>query len=248
MGGNLIDKSDLKKLVSMYYDIQDIRIRTENRIRQLNVDYGIDPYFLRKMELIISDRIKEAIKDEPIYKHFLSKIKGIGPILSGAVIAYFDPHKADHPSSFWRYAGLHVVDGRAPRRTRGAKIDWNPKVKTLCWKIGMSFIKFKTPFYSDLYYDYREAENVKLNFPLSNPTQCKLYNECPAKRNPPCKMHIHLRALRKTVKRFLVDLWLMWRKLEGLPLSKPYPIGILGHDPLPKSPYVDEDIYTWLTK
>lgn len=235
----MVNRGDLKKLVSMYYDVQDIRIRTVNRMRRLNVDYNLDPEFLKKFELLIADRIRELIKDEPIYTEFLSKIKGLGPVLSGAIIAYFDPSKAEHVSSFWKYAGLHVVNGEAPRRTRGRKTEWNPKVKTLCWKIGMSFLKAKTPFYSDLYYEFKDYENNKLNNPIENYKNCPLWQEgrCKAKGTPACKQHIHLRALRKMVKRFLSDLWIKWRKLEGLPVTEPYVIDVLKHNK-EESPYL----------
>jgi len=35
--------------------------------------------------------------------------------------------------------------------------------------------------------------------------------------------------MRFTVKRFLADLWTQWRKLEGLPTTKPYAHTIMGH-------------------
>jgi hypothetical protein len=31
------------------------------------------------------------------------------------------------------------------------------------------------------------------------------------------------------VKRFLVDLYVKWRELEGLPVSKPYVVDVLKH-------------------
>ena len=36
-------------------------------------------------------------------------------------------------------------------------------------------------------------------------------------------------ALRKMGKQFELDLWLAWRRLEGLPMRKPYVIDKLGH-------------------
>jgi len=48
-------------------------------------------------------------------------------------------------------------------------------------------------------------------------------------KNPPCREHINNRARRKMVKQFIADLWVKWRKLEGLPVSEPYAVAILGH-------------------
>lgn len=41
--------------------------------------------------------------------------------------------------------------------------------------------------------------------------------------------HVHNYAVRKMVKLFLACLWLVWRDMEGLPVTCPYPIDILGH-------------------
>lgn len=41
--------------------------------------------------------------------------------------------------------------------------------------------------------------------------------------------HIHNRALRKLIKLFIACLWLIWREIEGLPLTKPYAIEKLNH-------------------
>lgn len=42
--------------------------------------------------------------------------------------------------------------------------------------------------------------------------------------------HVHYQALRKMIKLFLACFWLVWRQVEGLPVSKPYAIDKLGHD------------------
>ncbi|RLI41853.1 hypothetical protein DRO69_11085 [Candidatus Bathyarchaeota archaeon] len=242
----------IRTLVEIYYDVQDVRIRTFNRLRQFGEVRGVNPYHLKRLELEIREYIHNEIKDLPIVKNFLSLIRGIGPILAGGLLSYFDVRKADRPSGFWRYAGLHVVNGRAPRRQRGKKIDWNPKIKDLClWKLGRSFLMFHTPFYSEIYEKAREIETAKLRNPIENPKNCPLYDECLQRRKrraerlgkqvkkPACKLHIHYRALRKMVKRFLVDLWVVWRKIEGLPVTKPYAIEKLKHHEI-KSPYVEE--------
>ena len=41
------------------------------------------------------------------------------------------------------------------------------------------------------------------------------------------KGHAHNRAVRKMVKTFLLDLYLNWRKAEGLPISEPYSVAII---------------------
>ena len=41
--------------------------------------------------------------------------------------------------------------------------------------------------------------------------------------------HIDKRAKRKMIKLFTAHLWTIWRKAEGLPITKPYSDTILGH-------------------
>jgi len=56
--------------------------------------------------------------------------------------------------SLWHYCGLHVVDGRSPRKTKGKQADWNPKARTLLlMPSGMAemIIKHRTPKYRDIY-------------------------------------------------------------------------------------------------
>ncbi len=44
--------------------------------------------------------------------------------------------------------------------------------------------------------------------------------------------HVHMQAQRKMIKLFLACLHIVWREAEGLPPTKPYAFGILGHDPV----------------
>ena len=133
-------KEKIRTLVEVYYDVQDVRIRTFNRLRQFGRIEGVDPHHLKKLEAEIRQYIWNEIKDLPIVEKFLKNIRGIGPVLAGGLVTLFDINKADRPSGFWHYAGLHVVNGKAPKRKRGKKLDYNPKAKVLCWKLGRSFL------------------------------------------------------------------------------------------------------------
>jgi hypothetical protein len=226
----------VRALVEVYYDIQEVRIRSFNRLRQIGEVKGVSPKHLKLLEQEIKLYIQAQIKGHPLTV-YLRGIRGIGPILAGGLISYFDVHKAPHISSFWKYAGLSVEENRAVRRKRGEKTDYNPTVKVLMWKIADSFIKQRTPFYRDIYDNAKTEENKKLNNPLENPQNCPIYNECVKRlkktKTPACKMHIHRRACRRMVKRFLSDLWVFWRNLEHLPVSEPYAVAILHHSSQP---------------
>jgi len=236
-----VNREAIRQLVEIYYDVQDVRIRSFNRLRQVGEVKGVNPDILKQLENQIKDYIAAEVKDIPIVRVFLKPIKGIGPILSGGLLAWLDPHKADHASSFWRYCGLHVVDGEAVKRKKGQKLGFPVRLRVLTWKIAKSFVRTRTPFYRDIYDEAKVKENEKLGNPIADPQNCPLYAQCVERlkqkaertqqsiKKLPCKQHIDYRAMRKMVKRFLADLWAAWRKLEGLPVSEPYAVAILHH-------------------
>ena len=270
-------KALIRSLVELYYDDQDTRMRGFSRLRAVNLRHfveqngrkptkeeklamlkefiattGIDPNITLALEKQIRNYLRNEVKDVPIVKHFLSQIRGFGPILSAGLYAYFNPYgndanPADHPSSFIKYAGLHVdKDGKAIRKERDKKLEFNPKVRVLLWKVAASFLKAHTEPYADIYYHWKPLEIAKLNNPLKDPRNCPLYEGCAKRlkakaervgREPkamPCKAHIHYRACRHMQKRFLIDFWIQWRQLEGLPVNKPYAVAVLGHEDHPE--------------
>lgn len=134
----------------------------------------------------------------------------------------------DTVSKFWAWWGLHVVDGKAPRRSRGNTINWNSALRTLAWKIGKQFI-LQGEDYREIYDEYKE-KLTKDRLPIG---KCSQYQEClenlKKRKKPACKGHIDAMARRYAVKMFLSHLWIRWRKMEGLPVREPYVIDKLGH-------------------
>jgi len=208
---------------------------------------------IAKAEKSLEEQYKPIVKwwveKHPAYINFLSNIKGLhGPILSGGLLALFDIRKADHPSSFWKYAGLAPVEGRGVRKVHGQKFDFNPQARTLCWKIEDSFIKQRTPKYSETYYRVKPKEMNKHCWMRGCTVtgkdnkgkdiidhKCECWQWSKEKKNwvyEKCKSptaHVDNRAKRIMIKEFLQDFWLAWRKLEGLPISEPYAIAVLKH-------------------
>ena len=85
---------------------------------------------------------------------------------------------------------VRVAQGR-PRR--GERASYDMEAKTICYLIGVSFVRCGGP-YRDVY-DERKAHLAST------------HPEWPAKR-------MHLAAVRATVKRFLADLWVAWHEAE----------------------------------
>jgi len=101
-----------------------------------------------------------------------------------------------------------TVERVAAKRKAGQIANWNSFLKTLCWKIGESFVRCGGR-YRDIFDDAKHADTIK------HPDYSK--------------GHIHARAKRKATKIFLSHLWEKWREMEGLPVREPYVIEKLGH-------------------
>jgi len=154
---------------------------------------------------------------------YLSKIKGIGPILSSALLAWLTPiSRFDNISKLWSYCGM------APdqKRRKGEKLHYNPHLKTLMWKIASSFEKQKADKCK-----YRKLYEEKKAYLAKRPDLAEAVD----KKVKGAKLHIRLLTMRFTSKRFLADLWVNWRKLEGLTVTEPYSIAILGHTGIEES-------------
>ena len=175
-------------------------------------------------------RLTSVLEEFPIYVQFLEPIKGIGPAMAGVIVSEIDITKARHPSSLWKYAGLDVAsDGRG--RSRKAdhlvekaytnkdgdaamrnSITFNPFLKTkLTGVLAGSFLKTTPNHYRDIYDGYKN----RLESHPAHQEKSKLWR--------------HNMAMRYMVKMFLIDLYVAWRTIEGLPVSLPYHEAKLGH-------------------
>ena len=93
--------------------------------------------------------------------------------------------------------GVRVAQGR-PRR--GERATYDLEAKTVCYLIGVSFVRCGGPYRA--VYDERKAYLAAA------------HRDWPARR-------VHLAAVRATVKRFLTELWVAWRCAEGLEAVPP---------------------------
>lgn len=109
----------IRALVEMYYDFQDQRITSGNRIdgnvRQGLIledhltRYGVNDVLTAasSFEKGIQKRLTTEIKSYPLYNDYFEKIYGIGVILSAGLMAYIeDVGKFKNISSLWQYAGV----------------------------------------------------------------------------------------------------------------------------------------------
>ena len=201
----------IEYLLDRYYQMQEHRLATNNQIRALR-EAKMDVKPLMKfsddfyaIECEIAKTLEQSVREHIMYS-WLKEVKGIGPIMSAALVCTIDITKAEHASSLWKYAGL----APGQKRVKGQKLDWNPFLKKTCWLIGKSFVKTKG--------EYRGIYDTSKKFYQKKfPKEVKEGN-----RVMYTKGHIDAMARRRTVKLFLSAFWAEWRKLEDLPVSEPF--------------------------
>lgn len=163
---------------------------------------------------------------------WITSIKGLGagPLAAQLLAQIDDIGSFDTVSKLWRFCGYAVIGGRAEKNTEGEKSHYNAKLKSICYLIAEQFIRQQTPVYTDIYYSEKARQRAMYPVPM-----CRIcgvpWTECQSKKTHKQLFndaHIHNRAWRKMVKIFLQNLWLVWRRAEGLPVSEPF-AARLGH-------------------
>lgn len=231
----------IRHLTESYYALQKMRIESSNRLGAYD-RMGLDPDKSKQLHSWIDERLetfeaelKRMLEREskafPIWEHFLERVKGIGPALSASLVAWIDISKFDNISKLWRYCGQAVIDGRSERRVKGEKIHYSPILKMTCWKIGEQFVK-QGDYYREVYDRAKKYLREKYPEKMDSGRKSKkgeiIWNYTDG--------HVHAMARRKAVKQFLADLWIVWRKLQRLPVTEPYVIGKLRHTTFYKPP------------
>lgn len=149
------DQRSVRDLVSTYYDLQKLRIMTNNRTKALQKagsPHELVEYYTKQMHNLESGLVKPLnsfANQFEVGRWALSQY-GIGPVLAAGLLAHIDISKAPTAGSVWRYAGLDPTT----KWETGQKRPWNAELKTLTWKIGQSFMKFSGRdqcFYGHLY-------------------------------------------------------------------------------------------------
>ena len=227
--------SDFSWLVHIQLAIERLRIATQVRLthlaKQNKADAPSEEAFgrLKELESWIDIRVAEKLAYHPAY-HWFSTIKGIGSENIGKVLRYLDINKASYISSFWKYAGYSVEDGKSPRAKKGEKTTYNYRLRTFCWRLGVALRKARGAYY-DYYVERKAIEKekfIKLGFQVVTAEEFKKLKK-EAKETTVSEVWVNNRALRKMIKLFLSHLFVVWREAEGLPVSPPYAIERLGH-------------------
>ncbi len=175
---------------------------------------------------------------------WITSIKGLksGVLAAGLLAQIDDIGECPTIASLWRFCGYAVFDGKAEPKSsvqmphdEYAGRHYNGKLKGICWNICESFIKQQTPVYVDIY--YAEKARQRELHPVAVCRKCQIECTIKAKKIKGEEIqvfscpnnakhvknfsddHINARGKRKMIKAFLRDLWLEWRKAEGLDIG-----------------------------
>ncbi len=192
---------------------------------------------LQNLEKFIDDKVAVQVDLHPAEPWF-SQINGVGRENIAKIIGLIDIEKAPYISSLWKWAGMHVVDGKSPQRRKGQKIEYNSQLRTMCWRLAKAIMRAqsgpteKVPARKEgKYYQYYIGEKDKYHKTFLQ----KGYKIVPSSELPKDKKgdkyepegviskgHLDNMAKRKMIKLFLAHLWEVWKTALGLPITKPY--------------------------
>jgi hypothetical protein len=172
---------------------------------------------LESAERRLYREVERLVKPHPLWTEYLQHVKGVGPVVAAYLITALNPARFETVSKMWRYCGLHVVDGRAPRRVAGQKIGWSPTARTMMWKLGEAF-RMQGGFYKHMYRAF--------------------YEESLKKHPDWTKAHHLAHARRVAVKLFLAHYHYVGRQVMGLPVRLAYICEKQPHQCIP--PVVDD--------
>ena len=150
-----LDSASARNIVDAYYTLQENRMAFAAQARELEKQesphelVAFMAHNLHLMEKALKFPL-ERFAEASVAGEWALSMYGIGPVLAAGLSAHVDITKAPTAGSVWRYAGLD------PTQTweKGQKRPYNAELKTLCWKIGQSFMKFSGKeqcFYGQLY-------------------------------------------------------------------------------------------------
>ena len=201
---------------------------------------------LIKTEENATKALSKEVEKHPMWDAFFKDVPGCGPMMAAVCIAYLDPYRARHRSSFYRYAGLDVVidadgKGRGKGRWHTVEQEYIDKNGDVQIKKGLGYNPFlKTKLIGVLGSGMMKAgirRDKETNEVITKGIYAKAYVDYKFRLDQRedtkdySKAHKHNMAVRYMVKIFLSNMWETWRKLEGLEVSDPYEVAFLGRNP-----------------
>jgi hypothetical protein len=253
-----LSKRDARYLVDMYYQMQRYRVSLNNQIRiakKENEPLNDFTAWASTVTESLEQTIKKALdiySTESDVGKWMRSIHGIGPVIASGIIAHIDMRHCEKdkegrptgkritPGMIWRYAGLDPTK----EWEKNTKRPWNAQLKTLCWKLGESFVKTQNSpksFYGPIYKErrkYDEEKNERHGYEAlaKKQLETKMFKKDTITKQAYMKGeltdgHIFSISKRVTVKLFLSHLWEVWYEIEYKEKPpRPWIFALGGHD------------------
>jgi hypothetical protein len=221
--------SSIAHLGRQLYDLQQFRIQTSNKIFAMLEKDHLSPEHadhlnemaeqIHVFEKQVDRLLVKKMKEHPLRKT-VEAMPGIGLPGLGRLLAAIHPIESYRTvSSLWKYLGMDVRDGKAPKRRKGEKAKWSHRGRMVCYQLSDCIVKVGKGKYRELY-DIKKAEYLSRersgasNCPFG---QVHLNSEGKAIK---CELgHAHNAAKRYAIKMAIKDLWVAARK--AAPRSRP---------------------------
>jgi len=246
--------SEARYLVDTYFTIQEYRKAAASRIRELTESQ--EPHralaWVHDQNETLEKQIRRALDswtDTVPAARWAKSIVGVGAVVAAGLAAHIEIARCPTVGRIWRFAGLDPTQDWE----RGKRRPWNAALKSLCWKLGESFVSAsgrEGDFYGRLYVQRLEQETAANDagefadqargkvgrFDTSR--NCDDFKWYSSGKLPPA--HIHARAKRWAVKLFLAHYHhVAWTLATGAEPAKPYVISILNRADFIKPPKFD---------
>ena len=210
------------------------------------------------MEQRTLNDLKPYVHNHPLWKYYLVHVNGVGVAMAGVLISEIDIYKADMASKIISFAGI------ATGKTRG-KIKRNGKIVVTDDLIAIDkktkgYLRPYCQFLKDKLLGVLMGQFLKAHGKSFSKYAMIFYNrrqrreamdwgeksKRPKDPKKPRAAHQFADARRYAIKIFLIDLYVAWRTIEGLPVREPYEEEYL--DKVHHTKDYDIDIATFVKK
>jgi len=146
-----VHSGNLRWLSDTYNQTQKLRVSLGNRIDA--VERGADEApisstlkelydSLNEHEGFLVKDMTDELESHPVYGPWLSKVKGIGPVLACKLLGQIDDISTFITvSKLWRFAGYAVIEGRREYPKAGEKLHYSIRLKSTVYLASTSFLK-----------------------------------------------------------------------------------------------------------
>jgi len=189
----LLDKSEARYLVDLYYTVQEQRQRAASQTRGNTEPHELTTWLFNQFKALEND-VKKALvvyASSSVPARWAQSIHGIGPVIAAGLAAHIDvnpwrckapikgitckstKHPDPHKNEVCGHYPVHTAGGvwrfagLDPTLVweKGEKRPWNARLKRLAWIIGDSFKKQRNSpkDFYGKFYDYRKQSEIAKN-------------------------------------------------------------------------------------